>query len=80
MSMYFIGSVVILGAFLFIPVSRLIWVFSIRRLEKKLQRKATNEEIRFQHKRANVLTVPIVGIFSYFFCLGIGLNPNAISF
>ena len=42
MSMYFIGSVVILGAFLFIPVSRLIWVFSIRRLEKKLQRKATN--------------------------------------
>ena len=80
MNLYFVVSVLLLSAFLFIPVSRLVWVFSIRRLEKKLHRSATREEIDFQRKRAFVLSVPIVAIFSYLFCLSIGLTPHSITY
>ncbi len=79
MSAYFVASVLILAAILFIPVSRLIWVFSTRRLENKLHRTATKEEVTFQRKRANLLTIPVVIIFSYLFCLSIGLTPYTIS-
>lgn len=75
MSTYFAISVAVLAVLLFFPVSRLIWVFGVRRFEKKQKCQASEEEIVFQRKRARVLAVPIVAIFSYFFCLSIGIAP-----
>ena len=75
MSTYFIISVTVLAICLYFPVSRLVWVFSVRRLEKKKQSNASDQEIKFQHKRARVLTIPIVAIFSYLFCISIGITP-----
>lgn len=75
MNTYFIISVAVLAILLYFPVSRLVWVFSVRRLEKKKQSSASDQEINFQHKRARVLTILIVVIFSYLFCISIGINP-----
>ena len=75
MNTYFLISVVVLAILLYFPVSRLVWVFSVRRLEKKKQSAATDQEINFQRKRARVLTIPIVAIFSYLFCVSIGISP-----
>lgn len=75
MSTYFIASVVVLAVLLYLPVSRLVWVFSVRRLEKKLDCSPSDEQITFQRKRARVLTVPIVLIFAYLFCTSIGITP-----
>ena len=75
MNAYFAISVAVLATMLFFPASRLIWVFSVRRLEKKSQTPVSEQEILFQRKRARVLTIPVVIIFSYLFCLSIGITP-----
>lgn len=75
MSTYFAISAAVLAILLYFPVSRLVWVFSVRRLEKKKQNPATDQEISFQRKRARVLTIPIVIIFSCIFCISIGITP-----
>ncbi|MFQ5994958.1 MAG: hypothetical protein ACE5K1_07665 [Acidiferrobacterales bacterium] len=64
---YFYGSVLLLAVLLFLPVSRLIWVLSVRRLERKTKRKLSDEEIQGQLKRARVIAVVIVAIFSFLF-------------
>ena len=66
-SVYFVGSVLLLAVLLFYPVSKLIWVLSVRRLERKTERKLSEEEIAGQLRRARVLTVLIVVIFSFLF-------------
>ncbi len=66
-STYFATSVLILALLLFFPVSKLIWVFSVRRLERKTQRKLSEEEIQGQLRRARFLAVFIVLIFSFLF-------------
>lgn len=74
MNTYFMISVAVLAILLYFPASRLVWVFSVRRLEKKKQSAASDQEINFQRKRARVLTIPIVVIFSYLFCVSIGIS------
>ena len=64
-SVYFAGSVLLLALLLFFPVSKLIWVLSVRRLERKRQRKLSEQEIQGQLQRARVLAVVIVLIFSF---------------
>ncbi|VFN07841.1 MAG: hypothetical protein BECKG1743D_GA0114223_112312 [Candidatus Kentron sp. G] len=38
---FFLGSVIVLALLLFFPVSRLMWVLSVRRLERHLGHRAT---------------------------------------
>ncbi len=77
MSSYFILSVLIFAVMLFFPVSKMIWVISVRRLEKKLQRQLTSEELSGQLARARFIALPVVLIFSFLFNLNmIGLSPN----
>ena len=75
--LYFLLSVVVLAALLFFPISKLIWVFSVRRLQKKLKRELNESEVAGQMTRARFLSVFISLLFSYLFNLNlIGLPTN----
>ncbi len=76
MNLYFLFSFLILAVLLFFPTSKLIWVFSVRRLQKKTGTTLTQAEINGQRSRAQAIAVFVVLIFSYLFNLSLGLNPN----
>nr|VFK50493.1 MAG: hypothetical protein BECKTUN1418E_GA0071001_100337 [Candidatus Kentron sp. TUN]VFK51738.1 MAG: hypothetical protein BECKTUN1418F_GA0071002_100337 [Candidatus Kentron sp. TUN]VFK56600.1 MAG: hypothetical protein BECKTUN1418D_GA0071000_105010 [Candidatus Kentron sp. TUN] len=65
--MFFFGSVIILALLLFFPVSKLMWVLSIRRLERKFGRETSERERYGQLSRARFLAVFVVVIFSLLF-------------
>ena len=56
--------VVALTALLLYPVSKLIWVLSVRRLQRKLGRELTAEEQRGQKGRAYFIAVFACFLFS----------------
>ena len=66
---FFILSWVALAALLFLPVSRLIWVMSVRRLERRLGHALPVTERGAQLRRARVLAVLVVLAFSFLFNL-----------
>ena len=68
---YFTASVLILALLLCFPVSKLIWVLSVRRLERKTKRKLSQREIRGQLTRARVIAVFVALVFSYLFNLNL---------
>ncbi len=59
--------VIALAAVLFLPVSRLVQVFSVRRLQRKLERQLEQSEIDGQKNRAYVISTVICFIFSLLF-------------
>lgn len=67
MSGFFLGSVLVLAVLLYFPVTRLIWVMSVRRLQRKLGRELSELEIQGQKNRARVIAVIVVLLFSYLF-------------
>ena len=74
---YFLFSVVLLAILLFFPLSKLIWVLSVRRLQRKLTRELTEEEIRGQLNRARFISIFVALIFSWLFNLNlIGMPAN----
>ena len=74
---YFVISVLALAALLFYPVSKLIWVVSVRRLQRKLGRELDQAEIQGQLKRARFIAVLLCIPFSYLFNLNIlGMPGN----
>ena len=64
---YFWGSVLVLAALLYIPTSKLIWVVSVRRLQRKLERELDASELHGQLQRARFITVFLVLFFSFLF-------------
>jgi hypothetical protein len=75
--LYFLLYVVVLAVLLFFPISKLIWVFSVRRLQRKLKRELNETEIAGQMTRARFLSIFISLLFSYLFNLNtIGLPTN----
>lgn len=66
---YFTVSVLILAVLLFFPVSKLIWVFSVRRLERRTGQSLSEAQIEGQASRARFLAVLISGVFSFLFNL-----------
>ncbi|MCP4701998.1 MAG: hypothetical protein GY862_34845 [Gammaproteobacteria bacterium] len=69
MNTIFLISVPVLAVLLFFPISKLIWVLSIRRLQRKLKRDLSPQEIEGQTARARVIAAPVALIFSYLFNL-----------
>ena len=70
----FILWVVLLAALLFWPMSKLVFVLSVRRLQRKLGRELDAGEIAGQLNRARVIGVFVSLIFSYLYNLStIGL-------
>lgn len=59
----------LLAALLFYPVSKLIWVLSVRRVQKKIGRDLAPEELRLEKNRARVLAVLLVLVFSFIYNL-----------
>ncbi len=60
-------SVVVLAALLFLPASKLVWVMSVRRLERKQGRLLTDQERLGQLNRARFIAVLVCGLFSALF-------------
>lgn len=65
----FVFYVVLLAALLFYPVSQWIWVLSVRRLQRKLDRELSQPEIAGQRRRAWVIASVICPVFSVLFNL-----------
>jgi len=67
MATLFYLSVLILSALLLFPVSKIIWVGSVRRLERKLARKLDAKEQNGQKKRARIVALLLILPFSWLF-------------
>lgn len=65
--LWFWGSVAVLALMLFFPVSKMIWVLSIRRMQRKLGRELSDREIYGQRRRARFLAAFLCVIFSFLF-------------
>ena len=64
---FYLFSIIILSVLLYYPVNKLIYVLSVRRLEKKTQNKLVAEELKGQLVRSRLITIIIVLIFSSLF-------------
>jgi len=59
--------VLLLAALLFLPVSNLIYVVSVRRRQRKLQAELGSGELAAQKQRARFVAVLVCFLFSFFF-------------
>ena len=66
---FFLAGIIFLSLALYCPVNKLIWVLSVRRLERKYKKKLTDSERKLQLNRARFISIVLVIIFSYFFNL-----------
>ena len=74
MNAYFFVSFLVLALVLFFPVSKLIWVLSVRRLQRKERRELSSAELNGQLNRARMLAVVVSLVFSYLFNLTLGVS------
>ena len=65
--LYQLVSVLILAGLLYFPVNNLVWMMSVRRLQRRLGKELTPQEIAGQRKRARLISVILVLCFSYLF-------------
>ena len=66
---HFWGSVIVLGGLLFFPVSKMIWVFSVRRLQRKLNKELSEQETSGQLARARFIChYCSISLFLFFQC------------
>ncbi len=63
----FILWVLLLAALLFWPMSKLVWVLSVRRLQRKLARPLDEKEVAGQTARARVISVLVSLLFSFLY-------------
>lgn len=74
---YFVVSVLVLAILLWFPASKLIWIVSVRRLQKKLRAELSQAQIDGQYARARFIAIFVSLIFSFLFnaqLLGIPAN------
>ena len=67
--MFFALSFLVLAALLYFPASRMVWVLSVRRAERKLARKLDPAEVDGQRRRARFIAFFVVIGFSLLFNL-----------
>ncbi len=67
MNVFLVGSVLVLALLLYFPVSKMVWVLSVRRLQRKENRELSEPELQGQLKRARIISAILVLIFSYLF-------------
>ncbi len=73
---YFAFSVLVLAAMLFFPVSKLIWVFAVRRLQAKIGRELSPAELEGQKARARFMAVFVTLAFSWLFNISLSGAPG----
>jgi hypothetical protein len=64
---YYWLSVAVLAALLFWPASRMIWVLSVRRLERKLGQPLSEPERAGQRQRARLIAIVVCTVFAALF-------------
>ncbi len=64
---YFLVTTAILAALLYIPTARLVFVLSVRRLERKTKTKLGPSELAGQRTRARFIAVLLVVPFAFLF-------------
>jgi len=69
MNIGFYPAVIVLALMLFFPVSRVIWVLSVRRKERKLGHQLSSDEASGQLARARFIAILLVIVFSWLFNL-----------
>lgn len=75
--LYFLVSIFVLALLLFFPITKLIWVISVRRLQRKLKRELNESELAGQVTRARFISIFVSLLFSYLFNLNlIGLPTH----
>ena len=75
--LYYLISTAALTALLFIPVYRLVWVLSVRRLERRTKRRLGEDERLGQRRRARFIAAFVAFVFSALFNLQFaGLTGN----
>jgi hypothetical protein len=65
----FILWVLLLAALLLWPMSKLVFVLSVRRLQRKLERELNRQEVSGQVHRARIISVFVSLLFSYLYNL-----------
>ena len=65
--LYQLVSVLILAALLYFPVNNLIWMVSVRRLQRKSGQELSPQEIAGQRNRSRFISIILVLCFSYLF-------------
>ena len=68
---YYLLSVIILTLLLYYPVNKLIFVLSVRRLEKKTGENLSNMEKSDQLKRSRFISIILILLFSCLFNINI---------
>ena len=68
---YYLLSVIILTLLLYYPVNKLIFVLSVRRLEKKTGKNLSNMEKSGQLKRSRFISIILILLFSFLFNINI---------
>ena len=71
MPLFQLGSIFVLAILLFFPVSKIVWVLSVRRLQRKQGPTLSESEIAGQHKRARFIGFMIALVFSYLFHINV---------
>jgi len=69
LTIWFWLSVFVLFGMLFLPVSHLIWIISVRFQQRKLGRELVGNELSGQKRRARFVAMFICLVFSFLFCL-----------
>ena len=68
---FYLLSVIILTLLLYYPVNKLIFVLSVRRLEKKTGKNLSNMEKSGQLKRSRFISIILILLFSCLFNINI---------
>jgi hypothetical protein len=69
--LYFTFSVLVLAALLFFPVTKIIWVLSVRRLQRRTGTQLSESETHGQLVRARFIAVFTSLLFSFLFNLNL---------
>ncbi|MBE8182712.1 MAG: hypothetical protein HAW61_04230 [Candidatus Portiera sp.] len=64
MNWYFLLTSAVLFAMLYYPVHKMIYIMSVRRMQKKLKKDLNDKEQLGQKRRAHFVTIILLVIFS----------------
>lgn len=67
MILWYWGSTLVLAVLLYFPTRKLIWVASVRRLERRLGRKSTDQERQERLRVARILAALIAVTFAFLY-------------
>ena len=68
---YYVISVIILALLLYYPVNKMIFVLSVRRLERKIGKQLNDDQKNGQLKRSRFISIILILCFSCLFNINI---------